>query len=214
MRKELLNWKNFTLASKLADNLEKKGHKVFIVKNGKEALEKLKELLPENSIVATGGSLTLSEIGGLELLRSGKYNFLDRYSAKTKEEKEEIERKAFLADYYICSANAITEDGKIVFLDGNGNRVAAVIYGPKNVILISSINKIVKDVPEARERIKFISPMNSKRLNLNTPCTQTAICVNCSSHQRICNYFVVIESGHRHPGRFKIILITEEELGL
>jgi len=213
MRKELYNWKYLALANKVADSLEKKGHEVFIVRDGKEALKKLKELMPENSTVATGGSLSLTEIGGLELLRSGKYNFLDRYSAKTKEEKEDLEKKAFYADYYICSANAITEKGDLVFLDGTGNRVAAVIYGPKNVILIASINKVVKDVNEARERIRFISPMNSKRLNLNTPCTQTAQCVDCASHQRICNYFVVVESGYRNPGRFKIIL-TLEELGL
>lgn len=213
MRKELYTWKFHSIANKVSDSLNKKGHEVYIANDSKEALELLKKLVPENSTVATGGSLTLTQIGGLELFRNGKYNFLDRYVAKTKEEKEEIERKAFFSDYYVCSANAITENGEIVLLDGNGNRVAAVIYGPKNIILITSVNKIVRNLEEARERIRYITPMNSKRLNLNTPCVQTGYCVDCSSHQRICNYLVVIESGLRHPGRIKVILVLEE-LGL
>jgi L-lactate utilization protein LutB len=125
----------------------------------------------------------------------------------------EIELEAFRADFYLCSANEITEDGKIVLLDGNGNRAAAVIYGPKNVVLIASINKVVKNVEDARERLKFISPMNSKRLNLRTPCTITGICHDCSSEQRICNYFLVIESSHRQSKRIKVLLTTFE-LGL
>lgn len=213
MRKELYYWKYNSIANKVSDSLNKKGHDTFIAKDSKEALEILKNLIPENSTVTTGGSLTLAQIGALELFRNGKYNFLDRYVAKSKEEKEELERKAFFSDYYVCSANAITENGEIVLLDGNGNRVAAVIYGPKNVILVTSVNKIVKNVNEARERIRYISPMNSKRLNLNTPCAQIGYCIDCSSHQRICNYLVTIETGLRFPGRIKVILVLEE-LGL
>jgi len=213
MRSKLYQWKYHSIANKVSDSLNKKGHEVYIAKDPREALEILKNLIPENSTVATGGSLTLTQIGALELFRNGNYNFLDRYIAKTRAEKEEIEKKAFYADYYVCSANAITEDGEIALLDGNGNRVAAVIYGPKNVILVTSVNKIVKNVNEARERIRYISPMNSRRLNLNTPCTQVGSCVDCSSYQRICNYFVIIESGYRFPGRIKVILVLEE-LGL
>ncbi|MBO8160534.1 MAG: lactate utilization protein [Thermosipho sp. (in: Bacteria)] len=213
MREELYKWKYNMLAIKVADALNKKGHDSYIVKNSKEALEKIIKIIPEGSKVATGGSLTLTKIGLLDVLRNGNYEFLDRYSAKTNEEKEKIEREAFFADYYLCSANAITESGEIALLDGNGNRVAAVIFGPKNVILVTSINKIVKNLEEARERIRYISPMNTKRLNLNTPCVQTGYCVNCSSHQRICNYYTIIESGYRHPGRIKVILVLEE-LGL
>ncbi|ANQ54131.1 MULTISPECIES: lactate utilization protein [unclassified Thermosipho (in: thermotogales)] len=213
MRRDLYLWKYFSLARKVADNLNKKGHDAYIVKDTNEALKKVLELIPENSSVATGGSLTLNQIKLLDALRNGNYIFYDRYSAKSKEEKYELERKAFFADYYICSANAITENGEIALLDGNGNRVAAVIYGPKNVILVTSVNKIVSNLLEARERIRYISPMNSKRLDLNTPCTQTGYCINCASAQRICNYYTIIESDHRHPGRIKVILVLEE-LGL
>ncbi|ABR31062.1 membrane protein [Thermosipho melanesiensis] len=213
MRKEFYIWKYESLANKVADELNKKRHEVYIARNKDSALKIVLGLIPENSSVATGGSLTLTEIGLLEKLRTGNYIFYDRYSAKSTEEKYELERKAFFADYYICSANAITEKGEIALLDGNGNRVAAVIFGPKNVILVTSINKIVKDLEQARERIRYISPMNTKRLNLNTPCVQTGYCVDCASHQRICNYYTIIESGFRHPGRIKVVLVLEE-LGL
>ncbi|EKF49275.1 hypothetical protein H17ap60334_05814 [Thermosipho africanus H17ap60334] len=213
MRDELYLWKYKSVANKVADALNKKGHEAYIVEDEKEALEKVLELIPKGSTVATGGSLTLNQIGLLEKLRTEEYNFLDRYSAKTKEEKEELERKAFFSDFYICSANAITENGEIALLDGNGNRVAAVIFGPKNVILVTSVNKVVKNLEEARERIRYISPMNTKRLNLNTPCAQTGYCVDCASHQRICNYYTIIESGYRHPGRIKVVIVLKE-LGL
>ncbi|KUK23554.1 MAG: Uncharacterized protein XD57_0339 [Thermotoga petrophila] len=213
LREELWLWKKEKLAEHVANNLRKKKHEVWIARGREEILERVKELIPEGATVSAGGSLTLADTGVIELLRSGRYNFLDRAAAKTREEVEEIYRKSFWADYYFTSANAITEDGKLVFLDGNGNRVAAVVFGPKNVVVIASVNKVVKDVEEARERLRYISPMNSKRLNLETPCTKTGFCADCSSPQRICDYFLVVESGVRQPGRFKVIL-TLEDFGL
>ena len=213
LREELWLWKKEKVAEILANNLMKKKHEAWVVRDKEEVIEKVKEIVPEGSTVAVGGSLTLADTGVLDLLRSGKYNFLDRYSAKTREEVEEIYRKSFWADYYLTSVNALTEDGKLVFLDGNGNRVAAVVYGPKNVIVVASVNKVVRDVEEARERLRFISPMNSRRLNLETPCAKTGFCADCSSPQRICDYFLVVESGVRQPGRFKVIL-TLEDFGL
>lgn len=213
LRNDLWIWKKGKVAEHLEKRLKAKKHEVWIARSGEEALEILEEILPEDSVVAVGGSLTLADTGALDLLKSGRYNFIDRYSARTAEEQEELQRKAFWADYFLTSANAITEDGKLVFLDGNGNRVAAVVYGPKYVIVIVSVNKVVRDVQEARERLRYISPMNSKRLNLSTPCVETGFCADCSSPQRICDYFMVVESGARHPGRFKIIL-TLEDFGL
>ncbi|PLV58743.1 lactate utilization protein [Thermotoga sp. KOL6] len=213
LRNELWMWKKEKVAEVVSNNLKRKKHEVWILQDVKDILEKVKELIPEGSTVAVGGSLTLLDTGILDILRRGKYNFLDRYSAKTREEIEEIYRKSFWADYYLTSANAVTEDGKLVFLDGNGNRVAAVVYGPRNVIVVVSVNKVVKNVEEARERLRYISPMNSKRLNLETPCAKTGFCADCSSPQRICDYFMVVESGVRQPGRFKILL-TLEDFGL
>lgn len=213
MREELYSWKYESIAEKLKNVLEKRAFDVYIAKNKDELIDLIKSLIPKGVTVTSGGSLSVSESGVLDVLKSGEYNFLDRTKAKSLEERKAIELAAFTCDFYICSANAITEDGKLVFLDGNGNRAAAVIYGPKNVLLIASVNKVVKDLDDARKRMRYISPMNSKRLNLKTPCTVTGMCHDCASEQRICNYFVVVESSFRQPKRIKVILTTFE-LGL
>lgn len=213
MREQLYVWKYEKLAEKISQELKKRGFETWVVKSKEELLKTVDELITPNSTVAVGGSVSLQETGILEFLRSGKYNFLDRYSVKNAEERREIELKSLGADYFLCSANAITEDGKLVFLDGNGNRVAALSFGPRTIIIVASVNKVVPSVQEARERIRYISPMNCKRLNLETPCTKTGWCIDCSSPMRICNYFLVVETSYRQPGRFKIILTTFE-LGL
>ncbi len=208
MREELYKWRYQALALKVAKEMRKRRFEVHVVETRDELIAKIKSLISQGASVATGGSITLSENSVLDLLRSGEYVFFDRYSAKTPEERRELELKAFSADFYLSSVNAITEDGKLVFLDGNGNRVAAITYGPKNVLIVGSVNKVVKDVEDARDRLRFISPMNSKRLNLETPCTKTGYCSDCTASQRICNYFVVVESSARFPERIKVILTT------
>lgn len=213
MRYNLYSWKYENIAEKVKIALQKNGFEVHIAKDKQELLERVNNILTKNAVVTYGGSVSLAESGLLDFLRNGEYKLLDRANAKTFDERKSIELAAFSADYYFSSANAITYDGKLVFLDGNGNRVAAIIYGPKYVVIVASVNKLVKDVEEARERLRFISPMNSKRLNLKTPCVVNGMCHNCASSERICNYFLVVESSLRQPGRIKVILTTFE-LGL
>lgn len=210
MREELYSWKYRALAEKLAKEMKRRHFEVHIVESKESLTKKIRDLVPEGSTVANGGSLTLIENGVLDIFKNEKYVYYDRYAAKTLEERRELELKAFTVDFYLSGANAITEDGKLVFLDANGNRVAAIVYGPKNVIVVTSVNKVVKDVEDARERLRFISPMNSKRLNLTTPCVQRGFCYDCTTSDRICNYFVVVESSARIPGRIKVILMTFE----
>jgi len=210
LREELYRFKYKALCEKLKPILEKKSFQVHIVENGQQAKELVERLIPEGATVSSGGSLTLSDSGILSLLRSGKYNFLDRYNSP---DRRKTEIQAFDSDYYLCSANAITMNGELVFMDGFGNRVAAVTFGPKNVILIVSANKIVKDLEAARERIRYISPMNAKRLSLSTPCAVTGLCQDCDSPERICRHFHVINDSRNLPGRIKIIFVLEE-LGL
>ncbi|NUU99678.1 membrane protein [Marinitoga sp. 1154] len=212
MRKDLYNWKYQKVGEKVIENLKRKKHDAYLVEKKEDVVPLLNTIMKENSKVAVGGSLTLNECNVLKFLRSGKFNFLDRYNA-SKDELENIYFEMFKADYFLCSANAITEDGKIVQLDGNGTRVAPMIFGPKYVIIIAGMNKIVPDLDSANKRIEYISPMNSKRLNFDTPCTYTGKCDDCMSPQRICVHRVIVESGVRHPGRFKIILV-KEDLGL
>ncbi|MBR5527790.1 MAG: lactate utilization protein [Clostridia bacterium] len=194
-----------------AEALRKNNFYAVCAENREEALEIVENLIDENSSVAVGGSVTLSEVGILDLLRSGKYIFYDRYAeGLTRSEIENIHHKALSADYYLCSSNAVTEDGMLYNVDGNGNRVAAMIYGPENVIVVVGFNKIVTDIDEAKMRVKNIAaPSNAVRLSRNTPCTLTGKCADCKSADRICAVGVTISRPMR-PERIKVVLVGEE----
>ncbi len=189
-------------------NLEKHNISGAFAVNELELIERIKEWVPENSTVAVGDSMTLFETGVIELLRNGKYNFLDKYRAEiTREEKKQIYRQSFSADTFLCSTNALTEEGELYNIDGNGSRVAAMIYGPEQVIVVAGINKIVKNLEEAEKRARnHAAPLDAKRLNKNTPCASLGYCVDCKSDERICNDFVVIKRQFT-KGRIKVIIV-------
>ena len=188
----------------------------YCVKTKEEALLKVQELIPAGSVVTMGGSMTLAECGIPDLLRRGNYEFLDR-AAVPKEQVGEIYRKAFSADVYLMSSNAVTEQGELYNVDGNGNRVAALIFGPGSVIVVAGANKIVPDVPAAVQRVKRLAaPVNAARLQQDTPCVTCGVCAGvnggfaagCKAEQRICCSYAV--SGfQRIPGRIKVILVAE-----
>lgn len=183
------------------------------VENTEEALDVISSLITPGDTVAVGGSMTLLEAGVIDMLRNGTYNFLDRYqSGLTPEEITDIYKKSFFCDVYFTSSNAITEKGELYNVDGNGNRVAAMIYGPKSVIIVAGYNKIVKDLEDAKKRVcEIAAPANVARLKLDAPCAQTGRCVNCQSPSRICATAVTI--GHQMPrfkDRIKVILVGEE----
>ncbi|PAB58521.1 lactate utilization protein [Anaeromicrobium sediminis] len=182
---------------------EKKGDVVDIIKT----------LINKGDTVSVGGSMSLFECGVQEFLRNGDYNFLDRYAeGLTPDDIKDIYRKSFCADGYFTSTNAITEDGYLYNVDGRGNRVAAMIYGPDKVIVVAGANKIVKDVKEAIDRNERIAaPANSKRLDRKTPCKELGYCVECSSPERICSDYVLIKK-QMDKNRIHVILV-EESLG-
>lgn len=203
-------------------NLEANNMEAHFVETKKDALNLVKEMLPEGATVSNGGSVTLVETGVMALLNSGKYQYLDRSRAQTDEERKEIYRKCFSADYYFCSANAITEAGELYNVDGNCNRISCITFGPKNVVVIAGINKIVSDIGAAVKRVKTISaPKNTKRLGCETYCAKTGVCISektgeleaigkgCSSPQRICCTYLV-SSQQRVKNRIKVILVNEE----
>ncbi|MBR2045117.1 MAG: lactate utilization protein [Agathobacter sp.] len=179
-----------------------------------ETKEDAKELalsfVTENSTVSFGGSVTLDETGILEDLRNRTdITLYDRATAKTLEENKKIMHDALSCDYYFMSSNAITVDGELVNIDGNGNRVAALIYGPENVIIVAGMNKIVKTVEEGISRTRNVaSPQNCVRLNKNTPCAVNGVCGNCLA-DTICDQ-IVITRASRVPKRIKVILVGEE----
>ena len=202
------------------DNLNKNNMEAFFVETKEDALEKALSFLSEGDTVSVGGSVTLSEIGMLDALKSGNYNYLDRYAAGSPAEMHEIFRKSFFADAYITSSNAVTEQGELFNVDGNANRVAAMMYGPKKVIVIVGKNKIVKDLDEALLRIKTVAaPLNCKRLNKETYCAKTGHCVTmdngkekdmtcgCRSKDRICRNYTIM--GEHLPDRIKVVIVNE-----
>lgn len=193
------------------ENLEKNNMQAYYVEDENSLLNKIDELIKEGDTVSVGGSMTLFETGIIDMLRSGKYNFLDRYNPDlSNEDIKEIYRKSFFADAYFTSSNAVTEDGELYNVDGNGNRVAAMIYGPDKVIVIIGTNKIVTDVDEAIERNRRLAaPANTKRLNKKTPCANLGYCVDCNSPERICNDYVLIRK-QGQKGRIHVIIIGKE----
>lgn len=197
-------------ANKIIENLEKRNIKGFYVKTKEEALKKALELMPQKSSVCWGGSQSILQIGLIDELYKNDYEIYDRAKAKNQEEIDFIYRKAFTSEFYLASANAITLDGKIVNIDGTGNRVAAMIYGPKNVILIVGINKIATDEQMAINRVKnYASPINAMRLDRNTPCKIKGSCYDCLSEETIC-CVTTITRYSREKDRIKVILVGEE----
>ena len=207
---ENIKWVNEKKIEKTINNLKKNNINGFYVKDNDELINLIKDIAKEGEVVSVGGSMSLFESKVIELLRSGRYEFLDRYKKDlTQEDIKEIYRKSFFADTYFASANAITEDGKIFNVDGNGNRVAAILYGPDKVVLIVGVNKIVKNIEQAVARNRAISgPANAKRLNLSTPCIKTGQCMECNIEDRICCEYTVIKR-QRNPKRMHVIFIND-----
>ena len=191
--------------------LEKNNMNGYLVEDRDELIKKIIELVPKGSTVTCGGSMTLFETNIIEHLRTDRYNFLDRYKeGLSQEDINKIYRDAFSADAYFVSSNAITEDGEIYNVDGTGNRVAAMLFGPEKVIIICGINKIVANVEEAIERNRrFSAPRNAIRLDRNTPCTKTGCCMDCTSEERICNEYTLIRKQAKKD-RIHVIFLNEE----
>lgn len=198
------------LAATVIKNIEKRQMKGYYAKDKKEALSILLSLIPEGSSIGYGGSVSLSEIGALEALSGENYNLIVRENAKTIEETEKAFKDILFSDFFLMSSNAITVDGELVNVDGRGNRVAFLAYGPKNVILVCGMNKISPDVDSAIKRIKTVAaPMNAVRLNRSTPCAVTGVCGNCQSPDCICANTVITRRSHIN-GRINVILVGEE----
>ena len=191
--------------------LEKNNMNGYFVEDENEVIEKVKEIMNEGELVAVGGSMTLFETGVIDFLRNEKYKFLDRYEeGLSKEDIKKLYRESFFTDTYLASSNAITENGELYNVDGNGNRVAAMIYGPDKVIVVAGINKIVKDLDEAIKRNReWSAPANAKRLNKKTPCTKTGYCMDCDSKDRICSEYTLIRK-QSDKNRMHIIIVNKE----
>lgn len=172
-------------------------------------LARLSELMPqEGCSCSVGGSTTLAETGVLQYLKSGNFTYYDRYAPGV--DTNEIFAQALGCDFYFTSANAITENGELYNVDSRGNRLAALIWGPKNVIVVAGYNKLVTDLDAARDRVrKVAAPANAVRLKRKTPCAATGHCQDCSSPQRICSQYLVT-GWQTMPGRIRVIIMGDE----
>ncbi len=207
---EALNAVTRQRMERTAEALRRNNMEAYLADDRAGAAVLVKSLLQEGDTVSVGGSVSLDECGILELLRGGGYRFLDRYApGLTREQQEELFRQSFFADAYLCSSNAVTENGELYNVDGNSNRVAAMTFGPKSVILVVGANKIVRDLEEAGRRVREIAaPANCKRLGCATPCAATGQCADCKGDGRIC-CTTVIHQKQRVKGRIKVILVAE-----
>lgn len=197
-------------AESIIKNLEKRNMEGYFFETGAECVKAITDLIEEDSQISWGGSESIKECGLLDALKKGNYTLIDRLTAKSPEESRELYVKAALSDYYLMSTNAITMDGELINIDGNSNRVACLIHGPKHIIIVAGMNKVVSDVEAGYARVRDIAtPANTKRLNKNTPCFHTGRCGDCLSPECICNQ-VVITRRSGHPGRIKVFLVAED----
>jgi hypothetical protein len=194
--------------------LKKNNFEALFVPDSKAAFEEVMRRIPDGSTVGVGGSVTLTQIGLLDAL--GKRNIQLIWpvqQAKNMDERMELIRKSFSSDFFLTGTNAITEDGKLFNVDATGNRVGAMFIGPQKTIIVSGVNKIVKDIDAAEKRVReWTAPQNAKRLNRKTPCVETGVCADCSSPDRICNIYVTLA---KRPSRTEVIVIlVGEKLGI
>lgn len=194
----------------LVKNLKKRHFDAVYCDTKEEALKQALAWIPEGSTVGWGGATSAQQIGLMDALNAGNYQTLDRDKCETFEERDKISKACLTANVFITGANALSMDGQMVNIDGNGNRVAAVIYGPDSVVVIAGMNKVTDDLESAITRARTVAaPINQQRFGLNNPCTVTGTCADCKSETCICNHIVVTR--HCRPiGRIKFILVGEE----
>ena len=199
--------RNELLAKKVIKGLESRNMTGYYAASKEEALKIALDLIPEKSSVTMGGAMSVHEIGLVDALKEGEYDFIDRDDY---EDKREAMLKAYDADFFLSSANAMTEDGVLVNIDGNANRVSAIAQGPKKVLFVVGMNKICSTLDSAMDRAQYIaSPINAQRFGLETPCAKTGACAQCKSHDTICCQ-ILITRYSKHDGRISVILVNDD----
>ena len=203
---EMITKRNRLLAEKTIKGLESRNMSGYWAETKEEALEKALALIPEGSSIAMGGAMSAHEIGLVDALKQGNYNFIDR---NTFADRRAAALAQYEADDFLSGANAMTDDGILVNIDGNANRVSAIAMGPKKVVFIVSMNKVCGDLDGAMKRARNVAaPINAQRFGLNTPCAKTGKCMDCKSPDTICCQFLITRFS-RHEGRIHVILVNE-----
>lgn len=194
--------------AKVVENLKRRHFDAYYCPTAEEAKKLVLSLIPEGDVVSWGGSETAAQLGLLDAVKA-THPVIDRDAAASPEERMELMRKALLCDTFLMSSNAISEDGQLFNIDGNGNRVAALVFGPKSVIVVAGMNKVVKTIDDARSRARNIAaPINAQRFDLDTPCSFTGSCADCLSTGSICASLLRTRIS-RPAGRIKVVLVGE-----
>lgn len=194
----------------LVKSLQKRHFEAYYCATKEEALKQVLALIPEGSTVGWGGAVSAAQVGVQEAVHAGNYNVIDRDQFSDPAEKLRCMRECFNADFFITGANAISLDGQMVNIDGNGNRVGMIVYGPKNIIVVAGMNKVCATLEDAVRRARTVAaPMNQQRFGLPNPCTCTGICGDCLSETSICNQ-ILITRNCKPAGRIKFVLVGEE----
>lgn len=197
----------------LVKNLRSRHYEAYYCDSKEAALDKALELIPKGATVGWGGAMSAQQIGLLDAMNRGDYHAIDRDKTSTPEERKQAMKNCLLADVFITGANALSMDGQMVNIDGNGNRVAAIVYGPESILVIAGMNKVMDTLEAAVTRARTIAaPMNKQRFALQTPCEITGTCGDCKSEGCICNQ-ILITRNSKPAGRIKVILVGED-LGL
>lgn len=197
-------------AQVLVKNLKSRHFEAYYCPDSASALAKALELIPEGASVGWGGALSAQQIGLIDAVKSGNYVAIDRDAATTPEERTQALKRCLTADVFLCGANALSLDGQMVNIDGTGNRVAAIAYGPDMILVIAGMNKVCDTLEDAVTRARTIAaPMNKQRFPFKTPCEVTGACADCKSEESICNQ-ILITRNCRPAGRIKFVLVGEE----
>lgn len=197
----------------LVKNLKSRHFDAYYCDTKEQALEKALELIPEQATVGWGGAMSAQQIGLLDGVKNGKYRPIDRMLAKTPEQRSQAEKDCMFCDVFITGANGLSLDGQMVNIDGTGNRVAAIVYGPKKVLVIAGMNKVMDNLEDAVRRARTVAaPLNQQRFLLQNPCTHTGTCADCKGEQCICNQIVITR--HCRPVGRIVFLLVGEDLGL
>ncbi|MDR3590418.1 MAG: lactate utilization protein [Negativicutes bacterium] len=211
---EVVQWHRDTIGKKVVDALTKNNFAASYVQTRQEAADKLLELIPAEASIGFGGSVTLNQLDIIAKLEERGNPVLNPFKAGlSPQESRTVRRQQLLSDVYLSGTNAVTLDGKLVNVDATGNRVGAMLFGPDKVFIVVGINKVVKDVAEAENRVRvWASPPNNKRLGYPNPCAQTGVCVDCQGPTRICNITTIM---HKRPKMTDVhVIVVGEDLGL
>ena len=208
-KNEVIEKRNTLVAEKVIKNLQRRNLEGYYAKDKEEALKIALSLIPEGSTIGWGGSVSFAEIGLKDAVKNGNYNCIDRDTAKDPAERKALMKKCLTSDVFIMGTNAISEDGQLVNIDGGGNRVAALCYGPDSIIVIAGMNKLVKTLDDAISRARNVAaPINCQRFNSETACHVNGACGDCNAPGCICSQ-IVITRNSLPKGRIKVILVNE-----